>query len=59
MSYLDILLLSVALSMDCFTVSIVGGVLLKQKRWGVILRMSFFFGLFQTVMLFIGWLATT
>ncbi len=55
---LDILLLSVALAMDCFTVSIVSGVILNKYRWGVILSMSFLFGLFQAAMPFIGWLGT-
>ena len=58
MNFLDILLLSIALAMDCFTVSIISGVILKEKRWGVITRMSFFFGLFQAAMPFIGWLGT-
>ena len=54
----DILLLSVALAMDCFTVSIVSGVILKRYQWGTILSMSFFFGLFQALMPFMGWLGT-
>lgn len=55
MLYVDILLLSVALAMDCFTISIVSGVILRKRRWSVILRMSFFFGLFQALMPFLGW----
>ena len=55
MIYLDILLLSVALAMDCFTVSIVSGVIVRQRRWSVILRMSLLFGLFQALMPFLGW----
>lgn len=58
MGLLDILLLSVALAMDCFTVSIVSGVIMRQRRWRMILQMSFFFGLFQAVMPFIGWIFT-
>lgn len=54
----DILLLSVALAMDCFTVSIVSGVILKRYQWVTILSMSFFFGLFQSLMPFMGWLGT-
>ena len=56
---IEIILLAIALAMDCFTVSIVSGVILKKFRWGVILSMSFFFGLFQAAMPFIGWLGTT
>lgn len=45
--------------MDCFTVSIVSGVILKRRNWGVILRMSILFGLFQAFMPFGGWLCTS
>ena len=58
MNFLDILLMAVALAMDCFTVSIVSGIILRRFQWPVILRMSFFFGLFQALMPFFGWLAT-
>jgi putative Mn2+ efflux pump MntP len=58
MNILDILFLSVALAMDCFTVSIVSGVIMGRCFWRVVLRMSFFFGLFQAVMPLIGWFAT-
>ena len=59
MSLFDILLLSVALAMDCFTVSIVSGMILGRKEWGVILRLSILFGVFQAAMPFFGWLATS
>lgn len=55
MSTLDLFFLSVALAMDCFTISIVSGVIIRQKTWRVILQMSFFFGLFQAFMPLIGW----
>jgi len=58
MGILDIFLLAVALAMDCFTVSLVSGVLLGRRRWAVILRMSFLFGFFQALMPLIGWLLT-
>lgn len=58
MGILDIFLLAVALAMDCFTVSLVGGVLLGRRRWAVILRMSFLFGFFQALMPLLGWLLT-
>lgn len=59
MNYLDIWLLAVALAMDCFTVSIVSGVIVRRWMWGMVLRMAFFFGLFQALMPLIGWLATS
>ena len=58
MNFLDILLLAVALAMDCFTVSIVSGIIMKRPKWRSIVQMSFFFGLFQALMPFFGWLAT-
>lgn len=59
MDYFDVLLLSVALAMDCFTVSIVSGVILRRWQWGVILKLSVLFGVFQAVMPLLGWLATS
>ena len=58
MSLIDIILLAVALAMDCLTVSIVSGVLeyTNTKKSTVNLRMAFFFGLFQAMMPLIGWL---
>ena len=58
MSLFDIILLAVALAMDCFTVSIVSGVIMGRNMWRTILQMSIFFGLFQAAMPFAGWLAT-
>ena len=65
MNSLDIWLLAVALAMDCFTVSIVSGVILNSRvplfsrqGWGVF-RMAFLFGFFQALMPLIGWLATS
>ena len=61
MSLFDIILLAVALAMDCFTVSIVSGVIAaksegvkSEKGW--IIRMAFLFGFFQALMPLIGWL---
>lgn len=58
MNTLDIWLLAVALAMDCFTVSIMSGVILRKRMAGLILRMAAIFGLFQMLMPFVGWLAT-
>ena len=61
MSLIDIILLVVALAMDCLTVSIVSGVIevkseeVKSEKWWII-RMALLFGLFQAMMPLIGWL---
>lgn len=59
MSLLDITFLALALAMDCFTVSIVSGVIIRKYVLSVILRMAILFGLFQAMMPFIGWLGTS
>lgn len=59
MSLLDITFLALALAMDCFTVSIVSGVIIRKYVLSVIVRMAFLFGLFQAMMPFIGWLGTS
>ena len=58
MSILELWLLAVALAMDCFTVSMVFGVLLRKIEWRTILVVAFLFGLFQAMMPLAGWLAT-
>lgn len=58
MSIPELWLLAVALAMDCFTVSIVFGVLLRKIEWRTILAVAFLFGLFQAMMPLAGWLAT-
>ena len=65
MNFLDIWLLAVALAMDCFTVSIVSGVILSNRfplfsREGLgVFRLAFLFGLFQALMPLMGWFATS
>ena len=59
MNLLDIILLAVALAMDCFAVSIVGGVLTRSESGdGALhaLRMATLFGLFQAGMPLVGWI---
>ena len=69
MSLLDIILLAIALAMDCFTVSIVCGMIDHGDRHNdsseakirvpvpvIYLRMAFLFGFFQALMPLIGWL---
>lgn len=58
MSLIDITFLALALAMDCFTVSIVSGVIIRKYILSIILRMAILFGLFQAMMPFIGWLGT-
>ena len=58
MSFLDILVLAVALSMDSFTMAIISGVVLKRRDWGVIVPLGFLFGFFQAAMPLLGWLLT-
>ena len=59
MTIADMMLLSVALAMDCFAVSIVNGVIVGRRQWTVILRTALFFGLFQALMPLAGWLVTS
>ena len=59
MSLIDLILLAVALAMDCLTVSIVSGVIVVEgwrAEAGKIVRMAFLFGFFQALMPLIGWL---
>lgn len=58
MSIPELWLLAVALAMDCFTVSIVFGVLLRKIEWRTILAVAFLFGWFQAMMPLAGWFAT-
>ena len=55
MSELDLWFLAIGLAMDCFTVSIASGIILKRIEWKPILGMAFFFGLFQALMPLISW----
>jgi putative Mn2+ efflux pump MntP len=58
MNYFEIILLAIGLAMDCFTVSIASGIILKRPQWKPMLSMALLFGLFQAVMPLIGWLCT-
>ena len=59
MGLLAIILLAVSLAIDCFTVSVTGGIVLRRVRWSIFLKMGFFFGLFQALMPLIGWLGAS
>jgi manganese efflux pump family protein len=55
MSFFELLLVAIGLSMDCFAVAISFGTS-QRLSWSDILKMALFFGLFQGVMPVIGWL---
>ena len=56
---LENVFIAFALAMDCFAVSVVCGVILRgTSRTGALLRLAFFFGLFQALMPLLGWLLT-
>ena len=55
MTGLELWLIAFGLAMDCFAVSIAGGIVLKGVRIRPMLVMAFFFGLFQAGMPLIGW----
>jgi len=57
MPLLDILVISVALAMDAFAVSIASGITLKTVNWRQTFRLAWHFGLFQALMPMIGWSA--
>ena len=57
MDLLTIILIAVALAMDCFAVSIANGVTMKRFSLVPILKMAFLFGFFQGAMPGLGWLA--
>jgi len=56
MGIYDIILLAIALAMDCLTLSIVCGVIVRQYLWRTILQTAILFGLFQMLMPLLGWM---
>ena len=57
MDTLDILVIAVALAMDCFAVSITSGLMMDKPKLKTALIMALFFGGFQGLMPVIGWAA--
>ncbi len=55
MSFIDILLLGVGLSMDAFAVAICKGLAMRKVNKGQMLVIALFFGGFQALMPLIGW----
>ena len=49
MTTLEIWLLAISLAMDCFTVSITSGIIMRRICWRTFFIMAFFFGLFQEI----------
>ena len=45
--------------MDCFTISVVSGVIVRKKDFWLMIRIAFLFGLFQGMMPVFGWLLTS
>ncbi|MBW2608913.1 MAG: manganese efflux pump [Deltaproteobacteria bacterium] len=56
MKMLTIILISIALAMDAFAVSIASGIAIKRLRIRHALTIASWFGLFQALMPIIGWL---
>jgi len=56
MSWIELILLSLSLAMDCFAISCVIGMLQPTLERRYVLRFSLAFGIFQGGMPFIGWL---
>lgn len=56
MSLVELVLLAIALAMDCFAVSVVSGVIMRRFQWRLMLSMAVLFGLFQALMPLLGWL---
>ena len=56
MDLLSILLIAVSLSLDCFAVAVAGSISMQSFTPRQVLRISLSFGLFQAVMLVLGWL---
>lgn len=58
MSTFEIWLLAVSLAIDCFTVSVASGIILRRIQWRTFFTMAFFFGFFQALMPLTGWSGT-
>ena len=56
MSFLELFLIGVGLSMDAFAVAICQGLCMKKLNWRYAAIIALFFGGFQALMPFIGWL---
>ena len=59
MSVVDILFLSVALAMDCFSVSIAQGLSARRVIWPIMTALVLSFGIFQGGMTLLGYMGTS
>ena len=59
MTSFEIWLLAIGVAMDCFSVSITSGIILRRVLWKTFLTIAFSFGFFQAIMPLMGWLATS
>lgn len=59
MGFLEIVMIAIGLSMDCFAVSIAYSVSNKEIRFNQALVFAFFFGLFQGGMPLLGWISAS
>lgn len=59
MTTFELILTAIALAMDCFAVSLVCGMVMKRVQFWPMMRIAFFFGLFQAMMPCIGWFCGT
>ncbi len=57
MDYISIVVIAIGLAMDAFAVSIAAGVSLKCFQAKPAFRVALFFGFFQAIMPYLGWLA--
>ena len=56
MSFIELFLISVGLSMDAFAAAICQGLFMTRIKWGHALTVGLYFGGFQALMPFIGWM---
>lgn len=56
MSWLELLLVGVGLSMDAFAAAVCQGLSMRRMNWGRAAVIALFFGGFQALMPFLGWL---
>ena len=59
MSFIELFLLAVGLSMDAFAVSICAGLSMKKVHWNKAMIIGLYFGVFQAGMPLIGYMAAT
>lgn len=56
MDIISVIVIALGLSLDCFAISITGGIIIKEKRFKRILQFSLLFGAFHVIMPLLGWL---